>query len=107
MNAFVEKVFAAGVVGCGGAGLPTHVKLAKQADWFIVNAAECEPLLRTDRHVMLAHAEELVETTAAMAAHLGRGTGGYRPEKDLCQGDRPARGGDRAPVVRGSASSSR
>ena len=73
MNAFVEKVFAAGVVGCGGAGFPTHVKLAKPADWFIVNAAECEPLLRTDRHVMLTHAEELVETTAAMAEHLGAG----------------------------------
>ena len=41
----VEKVKSAGVVGAGGAGFPTHVKLAAQAEYFIVNAAECEPLI--------------------------------------------------------------
>ena len=45
----LEKIAAAGVVGCGGAGFPTHVKLKGQFDCLIVNGAECEPLLRTDR----------------------------------------------------------
>ena len=38
----------AGVVGAGGAGFPTHVKLKAQADTVIINGAECEPLLRVD-----------------------------------------------------------
>lgn len=71
MDGLVEKVFRAGVVGCGGAGFPTHVKLAKPARWFIVNGAECEPLLRTDRHIMIHHAAALVRTVKAIAGHLG------------------------------------
>lgn len=71
MDDLKERVFAAGVVGCGGAGFPTHVKLANPAEYFVVNAAECEPLLRTDRHIMLRHAGELVETAEVMARHLG------------------------------------
>lgn len=71
MDAFLDRIFAAGVVGCGGAGFPTHVKLAKSSTWFLVNAAECEPLLRTDRHVMQKHARELVETSERIATHLG------------------------------------
>ena len=39
----------AGIVGCGGAGFPTHVKYAGgPVEYLIVNGAECEPLLRTD-----------------------------------------------------------
>jgi Na+-translocating ferredoxin:NAD+ oxidoreductase RnfC subunit len=41
-----------GVVGAGGAGFPTHVKLAAQADTFAVNAAECEPLLYKDQEIL-------------------------------------------------------
>lgn len=54
------KVRAAGVVGAGGAGFPTHVKLAAQAEIFIVNGAECEPLLRVDQQLMARRAAELV-----------------------------------------------
>ena len=45
----IEMVKAAGVVGAGGAGFPTHVKLNTKVEYFIVNAAECEPLIETDR----------------------------------------------------------
>ena len=55
----IEKISAAGVVGAGGAGFPTHVKLKCQAEHFIVNGIECEPLLRTDRHTMERHAPEI------------------------------------------------
>lgn len=36
-----QRVQDAGVVGAGGAGFPTHVKLAAHAEIYLVNAAEC------------------------------------------------------------------
>ena len=51
-----DKILAAvreaGIVGAGGAGFPTHVKLASAADIIVVNGAECEPLLRVDQQLM-------------------------------------------------------
>jgi Na+-translocating ferredoxin:NAD+ oxidoreductase RnfC subunit len=41
-----------GIVGAGGAGFPTHVKLQAKADTFAVNAAECEPLLYKDQEIL-------------------------------------------------------
>ena len=67
----IEKISAAGVVGAGGAGFPTHVKLKCQAEHFIVNGIECEPLLRTDRHTMERHAPEIIETVQTIQKHLG------------------------------------
>ena len=57
----VDKIKAAGVVGAGGAGFPTHVKLNTKAEVVIVNGAECEPLLRVDQTLMDQNAQELVE----------------------------------------------
>ena len=57
----VEQVRLAGVVGAGGGGFPTHVKLAAKADTVIANGAECEPLLHKDAAVMERQARELVE----------------------------------------------
>ena len=54
------RVAAAGVVGAGGAGFPTHVKLRGQAEWLICNGAECEPLLYSDQALMEGYAAELV-----------------------------------------------
>ena len=45
----LSRIQEAGVVGAGGAGFPTHVKYQAEAEVFIVNAIECEPLLRVDR----------------------------------------------------------
>lgn len=56
----VEQVRAAGVVGAGGAGFPTHVKLSAQVDTYICNAAECEPLLYKDQELMRVQAEAMV-----------------------------------------------
>ena len=70
----LEQIRAAGVVGCGGAGFPTHVKLAATGvDTFIVNGAECEPLLRTDRWLMCHRAGEIVSAVDAVRRHLGAG----------------------------------
>ena len=60
MNEIVELVKNAGITGAGGAGFPTHVKLSKNADFVIVNGAECEPLLRVDQQLMEMKAEELL-----------------------------------------------
>ena len=56
----VEKVKQAGVVGAGGGGFPTHVKLAAKADVVIANGAECEPLLHKDAAVMERESREMV-----------------------------------------------
>ncbi len=51
----------AGIVGAGGAGFPTHVKVKAQAEYVIVNGAECEPLLRVDQQLMDLKAREMIE----------------------------------------------
>lgn len=48
-DAIRERVRTAGVVGAGGAGFPTAVKLQAQVEIFLVNAAECEPMLKVDQ----------------------------------------------------------
>ncbi len=54
----------AGIVGLGGAGFPTHVKLAPKdpdsIDTIIVNGAECEPYLTSDYRLMIEQPEKLV-----------------------------------------------
>ncbi len=56
----VEQIEACGVVGAGGAGFPTHVKLKGQADTIILNAAECEPLLHKDKEMLRAFPDEII-----------------------------------------------
>ncbi len=55
-----DKVRDAGVVGAGGGGFPTHVKLTAEADTVIANGAECEPLLHKDAAVMEHQAAQMV-----------------------------------------------
>ncbi len=54
----------AGIVGMGGAGFPTHVKLSPPADkkitHLIINGAECEPYLTSDRRVMLEMTDDVI-----------------------------------------------
>ena len=60
----INKVKDAGVVGMGGAGFPTHVKLSPKEpakiEYIIANCAECEPYLTADYRRMLENPEELV-----------------------------------------------
>ncbi|WP_333710251.1 4Fe-4S dicluster domain-containing protein [Pluralibacter gergoviae] len=55
-----QRVRQAGVVGAGGAGFPTYVKLAAKAEIYLVNAAECEPLLQVDQQLALREADALI-----------------------------------------------
>ena len=67
----IEMVKAAGVVGAGGAGFPTHVKLNTKVEYFIVNAAECEPLIETDKYLCRTFAVRIVKTIPVIAESLG------------------------------------
>ena len=60
MNVISAKARAAGLVGAGGAGFPTHVKLAAEAEIYLVNGAECEPLLKVDQQLATKYADLLV-----------------------------------------------
>lgn len=55
-----ERIRDAGVIGAGGAGFPTHVKVNCKADIIIANGAECEPLLRVDQLLMEHYADKVV-----------------------------------------------
>ena len=74
LNMSNEEIIAAikeaGVVGLGGAGFPTHIKLAppkdKKIDYILVNAAECEPYLTTDYRIMLEESDRIVRGLQVM-----------------------------------------
>ena len=74
----LPDIEAFGVIGAGGAGFPTHVKLKSRPDTLIVNAAECEPLLHKDMQLLL-HFSDIVlqglrtalDITGARAAIIG------------------------------------
>ncbi|MDR1689088.1 MAG: electron transport complex subunit RsxC [Clostridiales bacterium] len=61
----IKKIREAGVVGLGGAGFPTHVKLSpppdKKIDTVIINASECEPYLTSDHRALLDETERVLE----------------------------------------------
>ena len=60
----IDAVKEAGIVGMGGAGFPTHVKLSPKdpdkIEYVIANCAECEPYLTSDYRRMLEEPEKLI-----------------------------------------------
>ncbi len=57
---YVERIKSSGVVGCGGAGFPAHIKAASKVEYVIANGAECEPLLHKDLELMIHEPEAVV-----------------------------------------------
>ena len=61
----LNRIKEGGVVGMGGAGFPTHVKLApkdpSKIEYVLVNGAECEPYITSDYRRMLEEPEKVVE----------------------------------------------
>lgn len=57
---YVERIKSSGVVGCGGAGFPAHIKAASKVEYVIANGAECEPLLHKDLELMKNEPEAVV-----------------------------------------------
>ncbi len=71
METTAEQIASWGVVGAGGAGFPTHVKLKAQADTIILNAAECEPLLHKDKELLKAYGAEILAGLEAARQLVG------------------------------------
>lgn len=59
-STYIDLVQAAGVTGAGGAGFPTHVKIAARAEVVIANGAECEPLSHVDQELMINRAPAIL-----------------------------------------------
>ena len=63
-EAILHNISRAGVVGMGGAGFPTHVKLSpkepEKIEYVIANGVECEPYITADYRRMLENSKELV-----------------------------------------------
>ncbi|MBN7774556.1 4Fe-4S dicluster domain-containing protein [Clostridium aminobutyricum] len=57
----LDMVKDAGIIGAGGAGFPTHAKLASKAEYILMNGAECEPLLRVDQQLMELYPDEIIK----------------------------------------------
>ena len=72
-EAIVERVKEAGIVGMGGAGFPTHVKLspASPVDTLVLNGAECEPYLTCDDRLMREQRDKIVRGAFYLAEALG------------------------------------
>ena len=64
----IGMIKEAGIVGMGGAGFPTHVKLSPKEpdkiDYVIANCSECDPYLTSDYRKMIEQPEKLVEGLA-------------------------------------------
>ena len=69
----VEIVKNAGIVGMGGAGFPTYVKLMpnKPIEAVLINGCECEPLLTADHRLMLEYADDIIYGLKAVMKAVG------------------------------------
>ena len=69
---FLAAVRSCGLVGLGGAGFPTHIKLNPKdpVDTLVVNGAECEPYLTCDDRLMLERTDSILGGIAAVMKYL-------------------------------------
>lgn len=85
----IEAIKEAGVVGLGGAGFPTHVKLTARegqtTDYIIINCAECEPYLTSDQLMMELYPEKVIMglLLAMKAMNAPKGILGIEDNKPL------------------------
>ena len=72
---FVAAVRASGIVGLGGAGFPTFVKLSvkdlSKVSEVILNGAECEPYITSDTRTMIDRADDIFEGIQLLEKYLG------------------------------------
>ena len=75
LEAFIEAIQMAGIVGMGGAAFPAHVKLSVpdgvRIRHLLVNGAECEPYLTNDHRLMVERPEALLEGAEIVRQKLG------------------------------------
>lgn len=73
---FVNAVRASGLVGLGGAGFPTTVKLAVKdpsaVDYLVINGAECEPYITSDLRTMIDDYDHIIKGAALIKKYIGQ-----------------------------------
>ena len=71
---FLSEVRKSGLVGLGGAGFPTHVKLRPknldQVDTLVINCAECEPYITSDHHIAMEELDFLISGISLIKKYL-------------------------------------
>jgi len=75
---FIEAVRKSGLVGLGGAGFPTHVKLGfdpekYKIDTLIINGAECEPYITSDYREFMESSDEVIKGAKLIMKWCGIG----------------------------------
>ncbi len=74
-DSFIEAVRNSGIVGLGGAGFPTAVKLAvkdkSKLEHIIINGAECEPYITSDTRTMIDRADDICEGIELLRKYVG------------------------------------
>ena len=73
-ESFLAAVRDSGIVGLGGAGFPTHVKLdvdPARIEALIINGAECEPYITSDTITMTERTDDMAYAIRALHKHLG------------------------------------
>ncbi len=72
---FLAAVRASGLVGLGGAGFPTSVKLSvkepAKAEFLVINGAECEPYLTSDNTTMVENTENMITGIQYVCKYVG------------------------------------
>ena len=100
-EAIIQAVKDAGIVGLGGAGFPTHVKLSPKEpdkiDTIIINGAECEPYITADYRCMMEIPEQIFSGLNLILSLFPKAKGvigieDNKPEaiakmKELCRGE--------------------
>lgn len=73
-ESFFKALRDSGLVGLGGAGFPTHMKLkipeGKTAEFLVINAAECEPYITADFRQCAEHPDEIIEGIMLVMQYL-------------------------------------
>lgn len=71
-STLIARIREAGIVGLGGAGFPTAVKLTpkNQLEYLIINGAECEPYLNCDNRLMLERTDDIYKGICYVAKAL-------------------------------------
>jgi len=66
-----DSVYNAGVIGAGGGGFPTHIKLKASVDTLIANGSECEPLLASDKTLLKENPERVIDGMKYVMSAIG------------------------------------
>jgi Na+-translocating ferredoxin:NAD+ oxidoreductase RnfC subunit len=64
-------IYEKGIVGAGGAGFPTHMKLSDNTEVVILNSCECEPLLKVDKNLVSKYAENILRALSLLVEAVG------------------------------------